>query len=220
MAKPLFRSDQYIDFHTHTRREDAPTDMCEIVSSASVLDVPFTLERHPWTTTSILSELEEKVIRSHLHHQNCLGLGEIGLDKVKGPPIAEQITILRQLLGIASDEKKSVVLHCVRAFDEMIALKKEFGGIEKWAIHGFAKHPDLAKQLIQHGFYLSLNVAKLKHPLDLLSSIPLNKLFLETDDSEELIEENYLCAAKCLKMDAAELIAQIARNANEFFRHG
>lgn len=220
MANPLFSSDQYIDFHTHRRREDASTDACEIVSSARVLDTPFTLERHPWTTTSILSELEKETFRSHLHHPNCLGLGEIGLDKVKGPPLTEQITILRQLLGIAAVEKKSVVLHCVRAFDEMIALKKEFGSIEKWAIHGFTKHPDLAKQLVQQGFYVSVNLCRMKQPIDVLSAIPVDKLFLETDDSEELIEENYLCAAKCLKMDASELTAQIARNANEFFRHG
>lgn len=220
MVNQLFRLDQHIDFHTHTRRELAPMDACAIVSSARVLDTLFTLERHPWTTTSILSESEKETFISHLHHPNCLGLGEIGLDKVKGPPLAEQIAILRQLLQIASNEKKSVVLHCVKAFDEVIALKKEFGGIEKWAIHGFAKHPDLAKQLVQQGFYLSVNVSRMKQPSDVLSAIPVDKLFLETDDGEELIEENYLCAAKCLKMDAAELTAQIARNANGFFRHG
>lgn len=220
MPNSFFQSDQYIDFHTHHVKDGKHAKCVQIVSSSEVLTSPFTLERHPRNTASLMSEDQVEAFRSQLHAPTCLGIGEIGLDKLRGQPLSEQVEILRQLLGIAQDEKKSVVLHCVKAFDELIALKKEFGGIEKWAIHGFNKHPDLAKQLIEHGFYLSLNVGKLKHPFDLLSSLPLDKLFLETDDSEEFIEDNYLCAAKLLKMDSMELTAQIARNANEFFEHG
>ncbi len=220
MANHHFRLDQFIDFHTHQAREGEHLDTCEIVSSPKVLERRFTLERHPWATASLMSEFEADVFRTQLHAPTCLGLGEIGLDKLRGQPISEQMEILRQLLWIAQEEKKSVVLHCVKAFDELIALKKEFGGIENWAIHGFNKHPALARQLVDHGFYLSINPAEIVNINALLALIPLNKLFIETDDRMDLIKENYLCVAEALSMNLDPLKAQLVTNANVFFRHG
>lgn len=220
MSNQLFPPDQFIDFHTHRARQKAHPNFCEILSSPNAMDCLFTLERHPWTTTSMMSKPEENTFRLLLNDPNCLGMGEIGLDKLNGSPLSEQLTILRQLLKIASDEKKSVVLHCVKAFDQLIALKKEFLGSSNWAIHGFNKHPKLAKQLIADGFYLSINPAQLNTCAALLDVIPLNKLFLETDDSEDLIEENYLCVAEALSMNVDALKSQIATNANVFFKHG
>lgn len=209
-----------IDFHTHQAVHSDRVDVIEIVSSPVPLDDQvFSLERHPWHTSNLLSELEKIELSTQLQHPNCLALGEVGLDKQKGVGFEQQVEILRSILSVANAEKTPVIIHCVRAFDEIIQLKKEFKRISNWAIHGFNKNWELAKQLTDQGFYLSLNCGKANEVEKLLKVIPQDRLFLETDNSAILIEDNYLRAAEILGMIVVELQSQIAQNAKTFFEH-
>lgn len=216
----IFSSHPMIDFHTHQAMHLERSDVLEIVSSTTPSDVHvFSLERHPWHTINPLNEAEKLELSIQLKHSNCLALGEIGLDKQKGVDFEQQIEILRSILSVANDEKMPVIIHCVRAFDEIIQLKKEFKRIPNWAIHGFNKNWELAKQLIDHGFYLSLNCGKANQIEKLVEVIQQDRLFLETDNSAILIEDNYLRAAGILEMSVVELQSQIAQNAKTFFEH-
>ena len=154
-----------------------------------------------------------------LEAPNCLALGEIGLDKLKGVAFSEQEAILRSLLSVATEAQKPVILHCVKAFGEIIHFKKEFPSIPNWVIHGFNKNPELAKQLIDHGFYLSINPQKSAFSEELLKIIPMDRLFLETDNSPFFIEDNYLRAAEILGIELEVLKLKIARNAQHIFGH-
>lgn len=192
----------------------------EIVSSSNPLkESAYSLERHPWYVDQVMNDAGQKELKLLLQDENCLALGEIGLDKLKGIAFSDQMSILRTLLKVAEDEKVPVVIHCVKAFGEIIQLKKEFTSIPNWVIHGFNKHPKLAKELIDHGFYLSINPQKYPRSEEVLSAIPVNHLFLETDNSSFLIEDNYIRAAKIVGMDVGELKTQIAQNAKHFFGH-
>lgn len=207
----------FIDFHAHQEKHADREDIIEVISSSEAADHQwFTLERHPWTVSNQLSAIEKKVIRSTVHHSRCFALGEIGLDKMRGIEFEGQVAILKSLLEIANQERISVVIHCVKSFAEIIQLKKEFPHIPNWAIHGFNKNPEMAKQLIENGFYLSLNVGKLKSAEAVLRVIPLDRLFLETDNSSELIEENYIRTAKSLGIALHDLKKQIVLNAKQF----
>lgn len=209
-----------IDFHTHQAKYSERSGVVEIISSPVVMDDQvFSLERHPWHVKSPLSELEKRELSDQLNHTNCLALGEIGLDKLKGVAFEEQIKILKSILSVANRENNAVIIHCVKAYDEIIQLKKEFNSISNWAIHGFNKNRELAKQLIDQGFYLSVNCEKVNEIEKLLNDIPQDRLFLETDNSDILIEDNYLCAAEILEMSVVELQSQIAQNAKTFFEH-
>ncbi len=219
MDFPKWNAALLIDFHTHRAKHQDREDIFEVLSVDRPLDQQwFTLERHPWNISSEWSAAEKQEIITHIRHPKCLALGEIGLDKQRGIALEEQISVLRSLLAIANQERVSVVIHCVKSFGEIIQLKKEFPQIPNWAIHGFNKKPELAKQLIQQGFYLSLNVARLRQPEALLAEIPRNRLFLETDDSSDLIEENYIRTGKIMKVAIEDLKWQIAQNAKEFYR--
>lgn len=216
----IFDNNPMIDFHTHDAMNSNRIDLVEIVSSPLIMDNrPFSLERHPWNITHSLSETELCELSAHLKHPNCLALGEIGMDKLKGLHLDEQLKILKSILFVANEEKMPVIIHCVKAYDEIIQLKKEFKLIPNWAIHGFNKNWELAKQLIDHGFYLSLNPGKVKEIETILEIIPIDRLFLETDNSSILIEDNYLRAAKTLGMSIEELQSQIAQNAKTFFEY-
>ncbi len=212
---------KYIDFHTHN---SVNSDVIEIISEHFdenfILNQNyFTLGRHPWWSDDLLTNSEKELFLKHIKSEFCLGIGEIGLDKLKGCKIETQIQIFRELLKIASENKKSVVIHCVRAFDKLIELKNEFPKIKNWCIHGFSRHTELANQLINKGFYLSLRATKnpTQKYVELVKNIPIKRLFLETDDTEIKIEDIYLQVSEIKEITVEELQIQIGKNFNSFF---
>ena len=220
MKPSIFNTSLFIDLHTHSATHSDRADILEVISSPHPLNGnSYSLERHPWNVDRVADEAEQIKIKSILQDPNCLALGEVGLDKLKGVSFEEQQEILRSILVVAAHEKRPVILHCVKAFDEIIQFKKEFESIPNWAIHGFNKHPQLAEQLIGHGFYLSINPQKSTHAKELLDTIPMDRLFLETDNSSFFIEDNYLRASEMLGVQLEELKKNITQNAKHFFGH-
>lgn len=213
----LFQNQSIIDFHTHERKNRS-TNIIEIVSSTKNQPGLFTYQMHPWDLNSIPTEQELGLMQESISKKNCLGLGEIGLDKIKGPEFSLQQEIVASILS-NYHASKPVIFHCVKAFQEIITLSNQYKNERSWAIHGFNKKPELAKQLIDHGFYLSINSLKLKNLGELLEVIPIEKLFLETDDSSISIQDNYIRTAEVLGIELEELKQQIVQNANVFFGH-
>jgi TatD DNase family protein len=81
-------------------------------------------------------------------------------------------------------------------------------------IHGFSKNTQLAKQLLDNGFYLSFGKYLLRNPdlKEVFQLIPNDRFFLETDTVDETIEDVYALAAKYKKMSPEALQMQIENN--------
>lgn len=217
----MFGENIYIDFHTHKIDDHYSTDLISIQVFELENIVPssyYTIGRHPWNVTKVLAQSELDLFRSHGMDENCLAIGEIGLDKLHSDTFSIQRDVYIQQLQSAAELGLPVIVHCVRAFDEVIQIKKKFPMIGKWAIHGFNKNAQLADQLIKEGFYLSLNTLKGTNNEEILNVLPINRLFLETDDSENSITDVYFRTAEIINISPSELKAQISKNANEFFR--
>lgn len=225
MPISAFSPDLFIDFHTHRARQGQRADVLEIVSSHlgdGKTGELYTLGSHPWWTPGLLSDMQLKAIEDALlHDPHCIALGECGLDKFKGPAMKVQIAVLEQLLDIADRLERSVVIHCVRAYDPLLKTKKQFSRIPHWAIHGYARHDVLAKSLVEQGFYLSISPDRSAHPglLAAVRSLPLDRLFLETDSApaQDIINV-YNFTAELRGMDITELKAGIAENCKTFFQ--
>lgn len=179
----------------------------------------FTIGMHPWWTVQPVTSSQREKIEALLSEPACLALGEIGLDNLKGPAMNQQMDILRSLLSIAEKQEKPVIIHCVRAFDQLNRIKKEFLGIRNWCIHGYSRHATLARQLIEQGYYLSL-MPQIPNPKfdELLREIPIDRLFLETDSMPSSnIRDVYQRASQILNIEIADLCRQINENAKTFF---
>lgn len=215
----MFDSTVYIDFHHHGEAVD--TQGIRTIQSIDLNEqIPtsyFTVGRHPWNVNGILSHDELLRMGNMAQLKNCIALGEMGLDRVHGETYALQKKVFLQQLALAEDMQLPVIIHCVKAFDDLLESKKRFPGIEKWAIHGFTKHPQLAKQLIDAGCYLSLNPLRTSNAQELLQVIPKSRLFLETDDSGLSIVDVYIRAAEIEKCTISDLVEQLRRNATTFF---
>jgi TatD DNase family protein len=91
-----------------------------------------------------------------------------------------------------------------------------------WIIHGFIGKPELARQLIRQGCYLSFGQALLHGNANLckvMAETPLDKLFLETDVAEISIREIYAAGAKILGLELEQLQQQLLSNFQRVFQH-
>lgn len=219
----IFQKIKYLDFHTHQQRHVDSEVILEIVSLHLGQEKEvgyFTVGLHPWWVEHPLSPTQRQDLLAVLTNPYCLAMGEMGLDNLKGASIELQMDILRSQLRIAEQLHKPVIIHCVRAYDQLIKLKKEFPRIDKWCIHGYGRHGILAKQLVDQGFYLSLmpSLPSNKYQ-DLLQAIPMNRLFLETDSMADVsIAEIYSTVSHLSGIEMHKLCEQLKCNARDFFK--
>lgn len=217
----IFDDQHFLDFHTHKMRHAHREDVIEIVSlhlGKESDKACFTVGMHPWWTEEEVTPSQRELLNNMLTDPNCVAMGEMGLDQLKGPPINQQMDILRSQLKIAAALNKPVIIHCVRAFDQLISIKKEFPTIKKWCVHSYGRHAILARQLINQGFYLSLMPTIDQKYIEWFTALPHNKLFLETDSMPDTdILELYSRVANLSGMSVEKLRAQMNNNARDFF---
>jgi Tat protein secretion system quality control protein TatD with DNase activity len=88
-----------------------------------------------------------------------VAIGECGLDRNIDLPLDIQTSIFKRHIELAETLQKPLVIHCVRAFSELIALKKNTKSTVPWIIHGFHKKEEVFQQLLKHDFYFSFGAA-------------------------------------------------------------
>ena len=204
----------YLNIHTHTPSGQA----IEIVNcTGKQAEFPhFSFGIHPWDvekSTFTLTELSEK-----LNATGCIALGEIGLDKLKGPSMELQLAVFKQQIALSEKFKLPVIIHCVRAWNEIKLVKKELNPKQTWIFHGFTK-TSLLKDVLENGIYISIGTAVLinKKVQDILPAIPNDRLFLETDNSNCRISAVYEKVSELKKLPLQELEQIIENNFNRVF---
>lgn len=176
-------------------------------------NVAFSVGVHPW---DVGEDWEERVetVRREAARSRVWAVGECGLDKLCGTAFDLQLKAFYAQVDIAEDVGKPMVIHCVRAFNELMAIRKEIGmrkrgsdgRIMPWVIHGFRGKPDLAKQLMSKGFMLSFGQ---RYNIETLCEVFASSrpFFLETDDCHQPICQIYGQVARHLGVDVARLEA-------------
>lgn len=173
---------------------------------------------HPWNAAEITDE-QLKNLSKNAQFIHCLAIGEIGLDKLKGPPLEIQQTALIQQIAIAEALQLPIIIHCVKAWNELKSIRKSTKHSQPWIYHGFVQSA-IVKEVIDQGMLISLGAAIINHPknLEIVSSIPYNRLLIETDDSEISIIDVYTCIAELKKISLQELTEIVEQNFKKTFR--
>ena len=174
---------------------------------------------HPWHIVKDRIDKDLHIIESKLNYENCLAIGECGLDKRIEIPMALQQMVFEKQLALAEKYQKPVIIHCVAAFQEIIAIKNKLKITVPLIIHGFSKNIEVGNHLVKNGFYLSFGkYLILNKELELVfNSIPNDRLFLETDTIEQDIRAVYELAAKYKNIEVDEMKAIINANFNTVF---
>ena len=158
-------------FNLHTHKYTNQPHVIELVNQYPQefdAEIPFySIGIHPWYIDENRLEKDLEIIETKLQEKNCLALGECGLDKRIEIPLDLQKSVFEKQLILAEKHQKSVVIHCVATFQEVIEIKKILNISVPMIIHGFSKNEQVAKQLIDAGFYISFG----KYLLPLESNI-------------------------------------------------
>jgi TatD DNase family protein len=212
---------KYINLHTHIFSDRA--DILEIVNQYPQefdASIPhYSIGIHPWYIVEDRINADLTIIESKLELENCLAIGECGLDKRIEIPFDLQINVFERQLILAEEYKKPVIIHCVAAFQEVIEIKNRLEISVPMIIHGFSKNIETAQQLLNNGFYLSFGKYLLRNPeLEaVFIKIPETRFFLETDTIEEGIREVYQLAAKHKNMELEAMQNQVQHNFESIF---
>ena len=173
---------------------------------------------HPWYIVEQTWQDEFAIVKEKSHLQNVLAVGEAGLDKVCTTDLTLQQTVFAAHIQLANEVQKPLIVHCVRAHAEVIALLKQVEIKVPVIFHGFNKSRELAQQLITLGYYLSFGKGLEKQTnQEVLAALPLDKIFLETDNSTASIAEVYELAASAFQISQDSLSLQLQKNAATVF---
>lgn len=214
---------KFINLHTH--KFSNLDNVIEVVNQYPWefdMSIPnYSIGIHPWYIDESRLESDLNIIKEKLQLTSCLALGECGLDKRIEIPLETQIKVFKMQLDLVKQTNKPIVLHCVAAYDEVIAIKKELKIENPMIIHGFSKNEQVAKSLLNNGFYLSFGKYLLRNP-DLekvFTFAPENQILLETDTIEESIYEVYEKAASIKGISLEEMKAIVFANFSSVFNH-
>lgn len=173
------------DFHTHRLDtapgtgivclpQDAllhPSDWLSAATATAASRLPhadegalYAVGIHPWWVAQPGFDLASHLstVRRLAALPEVVQLGECGLDTAQGDgperaaaPLAAQLEAFRAMIALSEACSKPLTIHCVRAFDQLLRLKKQLRPRQQWTIHGFRGRPALARQLLDAGIDLS-----------------------------------------------------------------
>lgn len=173
---------------------------------------------HPWYLHTETAAEALQQLQLALHKPNVLAVGECGLDKLCETDYELQQDCFRRQVLLANQYQKPLIIHCVKAFDDVVRILQETRVAVPVIFHGYHKSAALAQQLVKAGYYLSFG----KHILQpaaatVFESIPLNHIFLETDAADIDIETLYVAAAAIKQIPVRAMDGAITANAEKLF---
>lgn len=176
--------------------------------------ISYSVGAHPWFLDKDKLNVQMAAVRAMAEGSNISAIGETGLDKVKGADQELQNLAFIKHFELAEEFQKPLIIHCVKAWPEILEFKKELKPTTPWVIHGFKGKKELAQQLCDKGLYLSAWVEWAIRPVssETLRSMPPERLFLETDGFDIGIEPVYKVVAAYLGIEIEKLKTQVYNN--------
>ena len=212
---------KFLNLHTHhyTNQPDVLELVNQYPHEFNDLVPNYSIGIHPWYIVEDRIEADFEFLESKLTDEKCLAIGECGLDKRIALSMDLQQNIFEKHLALAEKYQKPVIIHCVAAFQELIAITKNRKVSVPMIVHGFSKNELVAKELLANGFYLSFGKWLIQNPeLEVVfQSVPNDRFFLETDTIAKEIQEVYALAAKYKNIEINSLEEIILKNYNTVF---
>lgn len=202
----------FVNIHTHSNRHTNNKDFIEIqsinideivnIDASSFLSVGV----HPWDVDKI-DNVDATVLQLEnllTNNPNVLAIGETGIDRLYKDTLQIQEDVFLRHIQISESLGKPLIIHAVRSYSDIISIKKRTKAKSPWVIHGFQGDMMIAKQLLPHNIYLSLFDILFRNERkahDLLTKIPIDKFFFETDTNNMSIVEVYKKASSIKGVD-------------------
>ena len=204
---------EILDFHTH----------CPVATSALISVDPrefdprsglcYSVGFHPWHGIDRLTDEDYELLDRCARHPQVLAIGETGMDHLRGAPLDCQREAFVRHLRLASLLGKPVVVHCVRAAQDILSARHQVAlDSVPLVIHGMRAGERVARVLLDAGCYLSFGEHFNEASVRLT---PLDRMLLETDESPVDISSIAAAVARALDLPPEQLVAQVTANARK-----
>ncbi len=204
-----------VDIHTHRQPEIIGESIVNVSPETFAPQDKgwYSAGIHPW---HVPAETETALdsLKKCLNHPRVVAVGEAGLDKLTNTPMSVQIELFEQQARMAEAVGKPLLIHLVKATDELLKIKKAIHPAVPWIIHGFRGKAALMEEYLEQGFYLSFGE---KYQEESLRQMPIERLFIETDESPLPVEELYIRAASVRETTPDALRQAVQRNIHQLF---
>lgn len=213
----------YIDIHTH---HPTAADGVLAIQSVRFGEIPepdvshYSVGLHPWYLEGISRENALMWLQEQAERPEVLAIGEAGLDKLTGAAWDVQMQAFEWCIEVSEQVGKPLIVHCVRAYEEVLAVKKRLQPKQPWMIHGFRKNLSVAKRLLDAGCMLSYGAALLQTQAALHEAFmhtPDGSFFLETDDQHVDIRQIYTAAAAVRQISEEKMERMMRENFQRVF---
>lgn len=224
--KLFSEADPFINIHTH--RDNCTSDEVSLINIFAEEFEGYALNEscfysvglHPWNIKKTDTEKAIENVRKAAECPMVKTIGETGLDRAIDVSWEVQTEIFIRHLEIAEEAQKPVMIHCVRAFSDIIAIKKKYKFTRPWIIHGYNSNLQTARELLKYGCYLSFGKflfnSRSKVP-EVFPEVPMDHIFLECDDSNLRIKEVYLKASALKNISPVDLKRLMKENFLKLF---
>ena len=206
------------DVHTHRKPEfpDAAIWNCDFNNYPQIASSTYCSQGlHPWYLDAYQIDSAIDDLRRLLEtYPELVAIGECGLDKICNTPWHLQVSSFSSLLSFSYSFHLPLLFPSSPSYHSLLFLLLPPSSPLPFFLPSFRGTPELARQLISCGFYLSYG---LLYNEESLQTMPLDRLFLETDESEVPIEHLYQQVATQLGMPLQELAEAVAQNADKVF---
>lgn len=213
----------YIDIHTHLDRVETDTIIVQNIFPGEGFAAFtgrnfYSFGLHPWHLKSqeendeMLREVEEALEFDHV----CF-VGECGLDKKIDGDIEEQKRVFKAHAFIAEEFKRPLIIHCVKAYNEVFELHRKLHPEMPWILHGYTGNVQTTQLLGKQGFMFSFGKSLFNEnskSIESLKCLPMENIFFETDEYDTEVDTIYKKAAELKNVSLDILKNEIWNNFN------
>lgn len=213
----------YIDIHTHPYRNQKDTVTVHNIFPGNEF-ARFTgrnfysVGLHPWHIgTKDENNTALQMIEEALEFDHVILVGEAGLDKLANTDFDEQKRVFEAQAYMAEEYEYPLVIHCVKALNEVIEVRKKMNPVMPWILHAYNGSIEITKQLEDMNFLFSFGESLFRSNskgIESFKYLDLNLLFFETDEQEMEVEQVYKQGAKLKEIPIEHLKAAIWNNFN------
>ena len=213
----------FIDIHTHPDRFEEETVIVQNIFpgegfAAFTGNNFYSVGLHPWHLKSQAENDEMlRMVEKALGFDHVCFVGECGLDKKVNVDFEEQIRVFKAQIFISEEFKRPLIIHCVKAYNEILELHIKLHPEMPWIMHGYNGNVQLTEQMGKHRFFFSFGKSifdENSKSVESLKRLPMEKIFFETDEFEGSVEQIYKKASSIKNVSTDILKAEIRNNFN------
>lgn len=210
----------YFNAHTHTHSANAiinaPLGLMQFDENCF-----YSIGIHPWDYMKYCenTEMLQHWLYTYVHLPQVVAIGECGIDHTIAVDVELQEDLLIQHVELAQQTNKALIIHSVRAYNDVLGVLKHTNCRQSVVFHKFMGNAYMYASFKDFDCYYSFGTELLTRPqsVEMLQLLPLNTILFESDNSAISVDEIYTFAAQQLQISVEELSATVQQTAKKVF---